>query len=248
MSSPTRRTVLTSLAGVTALGGCSSGPTEPAHSRTRSTDPAGTTASPTVRRTSTPTDAPTEPPTDTPTSISASDLEFVVAVVRQPSNETLGQIRASLTNHADGTLELSGGDPLPVGFDTLDARRVDAETPLALFPQQSDAVNDYVDPETGESVTIDDATYDGCWSIPFLFAHTAAGAGVTLPEGTTVAADYFPLAHRDAECPRGTYAAHGQMLVQSMLGWNQYVTTELQVRVDATGTLAVEGSMRVETP
>lgn len=45
--------------------------------------------------------------------------------------------------------------------------------------------------------------YDGCWRAPAPLWSTAAGAGATVPDGLTIAADYYRLAHSNDDCPTG---------------------------------------------
>lgn len=259
MVPPTRRRVLASLAGLGALAGCSARDADgPAAS---ATDGRPATATPTPRPTSTrrptptdsprPTDSPTptdtETPTDTPVPASALDLEFVVTVVRQPTDAAPGRVRASLTNHNDATFEFSGGDPLPVGYDTLDARPVDASASLALFPPESDRVNSYQFHESNEPAAVDDAVYDCCWKLPDSVISTVAGMAVAVSPDASVTADYFPLGYDGDGCPAGTYEAHGEMFARPNGGLAVgKVRTTMRVQVARSGSLAASGSLRVE--
>lgn len=259
MVPPTRRRVLASLAGLGALAGCPSRdadePAGTATDRRPATDAA--TPRPTSTRRPTATDSPTHTDTETPTDTgtatdtpipaSALDLEFVVAVVRQPSDAAPGRVRASLTNHNDATFEFSGGDPLPVGYDTLDARPVDASASLALFPPESDRVNSYQFHESNEPATVDDAVYDGCWKLPDSVISTAAGMAVAVSPDVSVAADYFPLGYDWEACPAGTYEAHGEMFArpEGRLAVGK-VRTTMRVRIARSGSLSASGSLRVE--
>lgn len=248
MPSPNRRRVLVAMAGLSAFSGCSA--TSGDASSTATKPPRTETPTPTRSATTTRSESPTPTPTETETSepataVSASDLEFLVTVVRQPSSDAPGRVRAGLTNHTDRTLLVTGGDPVPVGFDTSLAKQVDASTPLKLFPQQSDAVNQYVSAESGEPLTVADAVYEGCWSMPDRVIQTAEGGAVELTSGASAVADYFPLGVPDADCPKGTYRASGEMHAESESGPVASIDTTMQVTVGTRGSLSVSGSMDV---
>lgn len=242
MVPPTRRHVLASVAGLGGLGGCTSlGARESTGTTTKTDSPDARSPEPTD------TDSPTPPDTSsTPTSSFALDLEFLAVVVRQPSEDAPGRIRASLTNHTDETIVLEGGDPLPGGYGV---EQVDASTPLVLFAEESDRINYYQWRESHEPATIDDAVYDGCWKLPDDIVSTLAGSQVRLPQNTTVAADFFVLGEPEAGCPSGTYEAHGgEMLAHPDETTRPYraVTTKMQIQVGPSGSFSVEGSVRVE--
>lgn len=78
------------------------------------------------------TESPT--PTDRAASspIDASDLEFVVSVVRQPSEAAWDRVRASLTDDSGEARSFAGGDPLPVTATVTDGPNEN----LLLFPRQ----------------------------------------------------------------------------------------------------------------
>lgn len=194
MPSLNRRQLLVALGGSSALGGCSAPTSRPADDASSRTDaPSSTVASTTV-----------------------AELEFVVAVLRQPSETAPGRIRASLTNHRDATLGVSGGDPLPIsGY----VEEVDASGPLLLFPQQSDSINEYRYDETDVPASMGDAVRDGCWHLPNTYYYTLAGRGLRLPPGASVTGDLFPLGHPDAT---------------------------MRVRVASSGSIFVTGDLKLE--
>ncbi|WP_430506492.1 hypothetical protein [Haloparvum sp. PAK95] len=132
-----------------------------------------------------------------------------------------------------------------MGFDTNRAEQVDASTPLKLFPQQSDAVNEYSGVDSGESLTIGDAVYEECWKMPEFVRQTAEAGGLELTPGATAVADYFPLGVPDADCPYGTYRAYGEMYAKSERGPVGRIDTIMKVTVGTRGTLSVDGSMDV---
>lgn len=251
MPSRSRRRVLASLAGAAVLAGCTTGD-PPRTGAGTDTDTTGRnpTASPSPTSAESTTQTPSESTArSTPVSLSAADLGFDVTIARQPDDRVPGRIRASLTNLTGRSVALSGGDPLPVGFDTIDTERVDASTPLMLFPQQADATNEYMNADTGEPLTIEDAAHDECWRMPARIVHTAAAMALELSPDADVVADYFPLGYPDAGCPAGTYEAHGDMSVQSLVDGEPIgrIQTTMRVKVTQEGTLSVDSSMRVES-
>lgn len=248
MPSPNRRRVLAAMAGISAFSGCSatSGDVPSTATETPHTD----TPTATHTATGTPSESPTPTATETETAeppelVSESDFEFLVTVVRQPSRDAPGRVRAGLTNHTDRTLLVTGGDPVPVGFETNRAEQVDASTPLKLFPQQSDAVNQYMSAESGEPLTVADAVYEGCWIMPDRVLQTAEGGAVELTSGASAVADYFPLGVPDDDCPEGTYRAYGEMDAQSESGTVARIDTKMEITVGTSGKLSVSGSMEV---
>jgi hypothetical protein len=234
-----RRTLLASLAGVVGLAGCSGrGPSSPTEG-----SPTATVDSTTPTASRTPAETATASPPPTPSPIDASDFEFVVSVVRQPSETAPGRIRASLTNRSGEERSLTGGDPLPVTATVTDG----PDEALLLFPDQADVFNSYWwadGDEERDAATIDDAVYDGCWRAPAPLWSTAAGAGVIVPEGLTIAADYYPLAHSDDGCPTGSYTVGGGKLgvIVDDAAWMQ---PSMTVEITAERALSVSGSLSI---
>lgn len=250
MPSPNRRRVLAALAGISVFSGCSATSEDVPSTATETPRTATPTATQTA--TGTPSESPTPTATETETAeppelVSESDFEFLVTVVRQPSSDAPGRVRAGLTNHTDRTLLVTGGDPVPVGFDTNRAEQVDASTPLKLFPQQSDAVNQYMSAESGEPLTVADAVYEGCWIMPDRVIKTAESGGLELTPEASAVADYFPLGVPDADCPNGTYRAYGEMWAESERGYVGRIDTTMEVTV-GDGALSIDGSMSVSEP
>lgn len=250
MPSPNRRRVLAAMAGLSAFSGCSA--TSEDVPSTATETPRTDTPTATQAATGTPSEPPTSTATETeaaepPELVSESDFEFLVTVVRQPSSDAPGRVRAGLTNHTDRTLLVTGGDPVPVGFDTNLAEQVDASTPLKLFPQQSDAVNEYSGVDSGESLAISDAVYEECWKMPEFIRQTAEAGGLELTPGASAVADYFPLGVPDAQCPNGTYRAYGEMWAESERGYIGRIDTTMEVTV-GDGALSIDGSMSVSEP
>ncbi|WP_430505064.1 hypothetical protein [Haloparvum sp. PAK95] len=238
MMQPERRRVLAALAGITTLGGCStSSESNPTSPKPNSTEIETTTQT----RHQTKTDTPT--PEEKKKHLSDSDLEFLVTVVRQPSENSPGRIRAALTNHMNVSLEVTGGDPLPVGKNILDADRIDASSPLMLFPQQSDTKNEYMSADSGDPLSIEDAIYGDCWAMPDNILQTAAGMGLILSPNASVVADYFPLAHPGADCPKGTYRVYGEIAIESENRSQEIVETEMEVAVGKEDLLSVDGTL-----
>lgn len=230
MDQQSRRRLLAGLAGLTTLAGCNDTGTP-----TETQEP---TATPTDSETAAPTDTSTasETPTPTPTPISADDLEFVAGVVRQPSESAPGRIFASLTNNADRTLGLIGGDPLPVSNGVDDG----PDNTLLLYPDQSDTINEYHWEDT-DAEGLDAVTYDGCWRAPSgVLARTDLGTGIDLSPGLSVAAEYTPLGLPDADCPEGTYTAAEEVTLRRS---EQTLGLELDVTVESDGELATAGRL-----
>lgn len=236
-----RRHLLAAVAGIAGSSGCLG---------VSSTDSDGTpesqetpTETPRATDTSTETPTPTESPNSTPTPVSESDFELVTEVVRQPSTDDPGRIRAILTNRSSGTVELAGGDPLPVGQNLNAAEQVDASSPLLLFPDGSDALNEYTGAESGERLTINDAYTNDCWRMSEEVVSTSAGTRLELGSNASIVADYYPLGYPDADCPRGTYEASDEIAITGNLVGAVYTT--LEVTVNVSGSLSVTGDLGV---
>jgi len=229
MVQQSRRTLLAALAGVTAIAGCSGD--EPS-SATESEQPSESPS------------ATTESSTPTPEPIEASELTFVGSVVRQPSSEAPGKVRASLTNRSGGTLHLLGGHLMPVSGGIADG----PDETLLLLPDESDRINEYSWTKDGdpieEAVSTQAATYDGCWRAPGDgFRRTDLADAAELADEGTVDAEFYPLAAAGADCPNGRYTVREQLSVE---GTGQTVRTQLAVDVGADGRLAAEGSLTVD--
>lgn len=69
---------------------------------------------------------------------------------------------------------------------------------------------------------------------------SAAQAGATLPNGLTAAADPYPLAGPDHDCPVGTYTVE---VAHEIDGTEQFFHAELTVPVTADRQLSVIGSL-----
>lgn len=235
-----RRKLLAVLAGMGGLAGCNNdGPAATTE------DPSATsTASSTPPESPTPTESPTATRTPTPSPVTAEDLEFVGSVVRQPSDSAPGQVRASLTNRAERTLGLIGGLLIPVSGGVANG----PDDALLLYPDQSDAINEYKWTIDGELRTAEDRrsiTYEDCWRAPGDgLVRTALADAADIPPDLTAEADFYPLAAAGADCPEGSYTVGQEITVRST---EQTLRTELTVTIDGDGRLAAEGSLTVDT-
>lgn len=257
MPSVKRRQLLVALGGLSALGGCSSpsgtGRTSSNPVRgSASHDGSPLSATATTSATTRPT-TPKEGPSSTFVTTVAADFEFVVAVLRQPSERAPGRLRASLTNHRDAPLAVAGGDPVPISGDI---EQVAASSPLVLFPDLRDSINEYRYVDTHDPASIEDAVRDGCWQLPDAYYMTAAGQGVKLPPGASAVADLFPLGHPDSPCPEGLYESADELTVRALSEprptsdgdsrlWGRIHVT-LRIRVAASGSIFVTGDLDVE--